>query len=60
MEKKNNNEAQGNESKDKMIEKNSSKKKAFFETATAGINKMQSPTSSAGKNQFSLTAYNVE
>jgi hypothetical protein len=58
--KHNNNPSQANENKDKSIEKNGSKKKTFFETVTVGLNKMQSPTSSAGKNQFTMTAYGVE
>lgn len=61
VEKKQNNQVQANEAnKDKSIEKNGSKKKAFFDTVSVGLNKMQSPTSSAGKNQFSITAYGVE
>jgi hypothetical protein len=44
--------------KDKIVEKNSSKKKGLTETVSHALNRGHSPTFSA-KQQFSISAYNL-
>ena len=47
-----------NVEKDKVVEKNSSKKKGLTETVSQGLHRAQSPSISA-KQQFSISAYNL-